>query len=385
MISYSILRDMNKNVLRDSVEKILTVNAKSQNNSNNNRRKKIMARLFMAGVASVDMFDGAELFGTANTLTESSLNIGISAEDVRGGEGAGLLGKYYHTSTFDLTLTDALFNLKYIGASIGADFESEPGKVVFNEEIKATETGKLTLTNKAVSVLGCDGAAEAWYKLPDADEYSKGSVSGTTLSADDIVADKKYCVKYFYKEAAGQTIKVKSDYVPKTLHLVLKENLYAAGENNNNTTKVGYLVIDIPRFQLDGTQELSMSMTGAATTSLKGSALISDGCDSGCDGSGYYAEMTQVLTNAKWYDGINSLAVDGGEVVAGKAISLYAIFANRTPKKVTDDMLEGLTLTADEAPLDGLTAPAEAKTYALVLKNGAEEIASGSMTVIKAE
>ena len=41
MISYSILRDMNKNVLRDSVEKILTVNAKSQNNSNNNRRKKL--------------------------------------------------------------------------------------------------------------------------------------------------------------------------------------------------------------------------------------------------------------------------------------------------------------------------------------------------------
>ena len=62
-----------------------------------------MARLIMAGVATVDMFDGDNLFGTATTLTESSLNIGISAEDVRGGEGAGLLGRYFHTSTLELT------------------------------------------------------------------------------------------------------------------------------------------------------------------------------------------------------------------------------------------------------------------------------------------
>ena len=71
-----------------------------------------MARLIMAGVATVDMFDGDKLFGSATTLTESSLNIGISAEDVRGGEGAGLLGRYFHTSTFELTLTDALFIIK---------------------------------------------------------------------------------------------------------------------------------------------------------------------------------------------------------------------------------------------------------------------------------
>ena len=171
-----------------------------------------MARLFMAGVASVDMFDGAELFGTANTLTESSLNIGISAEDVRGGEGAGLLGKYYHTSTFDLTLTDALFNLKYIGASIGADFESEPGKVIFNEEITA-ENGKLILTNRAVSVLGCDGAAEAWYKLPNEEEYTKGLVETETVESvtkyvinnSNIAAGKKYCVKYFYVHLQNET------------------------------------------------------------------------------------------------------------------------------------------------------------------------------------
>ena len=65
------------------------------------------------GVANVSAFDAHnKLAFTANTLTESSLTIGLSAEDVRGGTGAGLLGRYFHTSTFELTLTDAFRLIK---------------------------------------------------------------------------------------------------------------------------------------------------------------------------------------------------------------------------------------------------------------------------------
>lgn len=325
-----------------------------------------MARLIMAGVASVDIFDGDNLFGTATTLTESSLNIGISAEDVRGGEGAGLLGRYFHTSTFELTLTDALFDLKYIAASVGANIQAG-GDVLMNEQLTAAGK-KLTLSKLPVPLKGC-GDTYAWYRLATDENWT--AVKMTSNSKEITVAeDGTYCVKYFYNNASADRIRIASDYVPKTLRLVLKENLYAAGETNNSQTKVGYVLINIPRFQLDGSQELSMSMTGASTTSLKGMALISDGCDAGCEGAGYYADMIQVLDGAVWYEGVMSLAVDGGKVKADEIdeANVYAIYKNKTPKLITEDMLgEDLTLTAADGKIE--------------LKKDGKTIASGAVTI----
>lgn len=336
-----------------------------------------MARLIMAGVATCELFDGDKLFGTANTLTESSLNIGISAEDVRGGEGAGLLGRYFHTSTFELTLTDALFNMDYIAASVGAEVQAG-ADVMMNEEKDAADDKTITLS-KTAKPLGC-GDVCAWYKLP-ADE------AWTTAAVDDnnkitVPAAGKYCVKYFYTNAAASKIRIAADYVPKTLRLVLKENLYAAGESNSSQTKVGYVLINIPRFQLDGSQELSMSMTGASTTSLKGMALISDGCGAGCEGAGYYADMVQVLEGAQWFDGIMSLAVDGGHIAkAGPIVDfaanrVYAIYKNKTPKLITADMLT--VKVSEEKTLTLTLTAADGK---IELKNGTEVLAEGAVSI----
>ena len=310
------------------------------------------------------MFDGDNLFGSATTLTESSLNIGISAEDVRGGEGAGLLGRYFHTSTFELTLTDALFNLDYIAKSVGAEVQAG-ADVMANEELTAGDDKTITLS-KAAKPLGC-GDTYAWFKAPADEKWTAALVNANKIT---VPAAGKYCVKYFYTNAAASKIRIASDYVPATLRLVLKENLYAAGETNNSQTKVGYVLINIPRFQLDGSQELSMSMTGASTTSLKGMALISDGCDSGCEGAGYYADMVQVLDAASWTDGIIALAVDGGKVKADADAKVYAIYNGKTPKLITEDMLgDGVELEIPEA------------TGEIKLTKNGEVIASGAVVV----
>ena len=323
-----------------------------------------MARLIMAGVATVDMFDGDNLFGSATTLTESSLNIGISAEDVRGGEGAGLLGRYFHTSTFELTLTDALFNLDYIAKSVGAEVQAG-ADVMMNEQLVAA-TNSLTLSKNPVPMSGC-GDTYVWYRGVKEETWTAVKATGKAIN---VPAAGTYCVKYFYNNSAASKIRIASDYVPATLRLVLKENLYAAGETNNSQTKVGYVLINIPRFQLDGSQELSMSMTGASTTSLKGMALISDGCDAGCEGAGYYADMIQVLDGASWTDGIIALAVDGGKIKTGVEAKVYAIYANKTPKLITDDMLG-----------DDLELVIPTEDGAVELKKGAEVIASGAVIV----
>lgn len=332
------------------------------------------------GVANVDIFDGDNLFGTATTLTESSLNIGISAEDVRGGEGAGLLGRYFHTSTFELTLTDALFDLKYIAASVGANIQAG-GDVLMNEQLVANNN-KLTLSKLPVPLKGC-GDIYVWYRLATDEEWTAVKVNADSKEIS-VASAGTYCVKYFYNNAAADRIRIASDYVPKTLRLVLKENLYAAGESNNSQTKVGYVLINIPRFQLDGSQELSMSMTGASTTSLKGMALISDGCDAGCEGAGYYADMIQVLDGANWYDGITALAVDGGKANAGKAASIYAIYANKTPKLISADMLEGLTISGPSGVTWNGTTPTGKGDGIVELKKGGTAIASGAISVVAA-
>jgi predicted peroxiredoxin len=322
-----------------------------------------MARLIMAGVATVDMFDGDKLFGSATTLTESSLNIGISAEDVRGGEGAGLLGRYFHTSTFELTLTDALFNMEYIAKSVGAEVQAG-ADVMMNEQLTAA-SNSLTLSKTPVP-MGC-GDPYVWYRGVNEEAWTAVKATGKTIT---VPADGKYCVKYFYTNAAASKIRIASDYVPATLRLVLKENLYAAGETNNSQTKVGYVLINIPRFQLDGSQELSMSMTGASTTSLKGMALISDGCDAGCEGAGYYADMIQVLDAAVWYDGIIALAVDGGKVASKEDAKVYAIYNGKTPKLITDDML-----------VDGVELVIPDQTGEVKLTKDGNVIASGAIVI----
>jgi hypothetical protein len=234
-----------------------------------------------------------------------------------------------------------------------------------------TVTGStLTLSKPAVAGFkGCSegGNAIVWYKKVSDEEFKQGTANGTTVTpaADDTITAGTYCVKYFYNNNAASKLTIKSDYIPDTYRLVVKENLYAAGENNTSKTKIGHVEIIIPRFQLDGSQDLTMSMTGAATTSLKGSALVAEDCDS-CEGDGYYAEMVEILDGANWTDGIKDIAVDGGSATKGQPANIYAIFDKKMPRYITAaDIVAptattgGYVLTWGTTDGTGITVPAD--------------------------
>lgn len=65
-----------------------------------------MANQFIAGVGRALLFSGNDLIGVAKTLTENTFNFGISSEEIRGGQGNALWGKYFHDSSMNVTLTD---------------------------------------------------------------------------------------------------------------------------------------------------------------------------------------------------------------------------------------------------------------------------------------
>ena len=83
--------------------------------------------------------------------------------------------------------------------------------------------------------------------------------------------------------------------------------------SQSDATKYGRLIVDIPSFQLDGAQNLSLTSTSAATVNLAGQALAVTS-NSTCEDDPYYGTMTEEIYGAKWQDDVVALAVENSEV-----------------------------------------------------------------------
>ena len=305
--------------------------------------------VFLAGVANAEIFKGSDLFATAKTLIDSSITIGVSAEDIRAGQGAKLYGKYFHTSTFDLKMTDAMFRLEYIAANVGADLEL--GGDVFTEEehILKKDGAIITLAHAVVPMIS-GGDCFVYYKK-DSDSFyktQKVEAGATELTIEGGKANEIYCVKYLYTNDLARKLVVNANFTPDTLSVYLTASLYSGDASNPTTgTKIGTVTIKVPRFLLSGSQELSMSMTGASNTAFEGSALASKG--KGCDNDGIYAEIIEVINGRSWAD-LVALVIE--EQYEGKKIAkdetvdivVYGRFEDTAPAIINSS---DVTLSAD--------------------------------------
>ena len=306
---------------------------------------------FLAGVANAEIFKNNDLFATAKTLIDSSITIGVSAEDIRAGQGAKLYGKYFHTSTFDLKMTDAMFRLEYIAANVGADLELG-GDVFTEEELIAGANGAFTLKNvpkpmeegQAVYVY-YKKTTDSYYRTAKVFEKDAANAS-TAITIEGTTENTKYCVKYLYTNEVARKLVVSANFTPDTLSVYLTANLYAGDASNPSTgTRVGTVTIKVPRFLLSGSQELSMSMTGASNTAFEGSALAAQG--EGCDNDGIYAEIIEVIGSRTFAD-IVSVAIENlDDLKAGDEIVVYGRFEDTAPIKLSKDAYT-ITAGADE-------------------------------------
>lgn len=294
-------------------------------------------KYFIAGVGRALLFKGETLFADCRTLADSSITIGVTAEDIRGGEGNKLWGQYFHDSTFSMKLTDIMFNLEYIAANVGAEIANK-GNVFKTETLKA-EGGKLTLSKTPVPIV-TNGTAKVFYrKAADANADMKEMAALTNEITVDGADGTEYCVLYRYEDNEAQTVTVNAQFIPETLHAVLTVALYAGDSCNvESATKAGEIEIDIPRFQLTGAMDISMTATGASQTPLEGNALAS-GC-AGCEGNGIYATITKVLFNANWYDNAEGLIIEDNYAEAkvgtlfSRPLVVYAYYNDGAPKQI---------------------------------------------------
>lgn len=318
-----------------------------------------MAQLFLGSVGVAEAFikqNGTVVpVFSANTLTDSSITLGVSAEDVRGGVGAKLLGKFFHTSTFDMSLTDAIFKLEYLQLQLGAELHKYQGDLFTTETAKGAElvAGK-TLAHTPVKIIAGTQPVVMYRKTTDSEWKISDSIGGgTTLTIAGAEASADYCLKYLYSDAAARQIVVGANFVPSEVCLYLTANLYAGEALALETGKpAGTITIQIPRFQLDGNVELSMAMASAATIALKGSALANN---EGCN-EAWYGKIVQLNTDTVWSNDLTALLVEDAERTVGQAtgsvtLNVYGIFKDAIPSLVDNANLTFTAETGKEAVL----------------------------------
>lgn len=345
-----------------------------------------MSRQFLAGAATVDMLVGDQLIATATTLLDSSITVGSTAEEVRGGPGAKLLGEYYHTSTFDINLTDVLFKLEYFAFQTGSAIQ-QIADVFTSEQVTlgAGGSGTITGTPAVYQSYGTIG----WAAKPGSDAYQKITFTEKAFTVAGAKEGDIYCVKYISTDNAARQITISSSFIPSEVTLVMTANLYRAGgrgENDvNNSSKIGIVQVLVPRFQFNGSMELSMTSTGVANSPIAGSALDNPSAD--CSDGGYYAIITEQLSGSSWYDNVFALAIEDSDIelatTTGTAtLSVYALPLNGAAFKPPYEDLtftsaaNGTATVTQEGVVTGVAQGSTTVTVSIKNKAGVEAIAN---------
>lgn len=308
-------------------------------------------RKFLASVGN------AKLLGKVNgkftpiadvkTLTESTLSFSNSMEEVVAGQGAQLYGRVANSSRITCSLTDAMFDINYIALQVGAELNANgiEASGLVQEKVTSDSTGKITLKNmptKLGTACGLDKIV-VWYKKSGCDAeatYDSKILDAASQQIDGLKASTDYCVEYFVNKPGNNALQVSSSFIPAELVLVLTTQLFAGDASAPETGKpIGSITVKIPRFQLDGTFDLSMAMTSAATMSLQGMALAVD--DGSCEGKGVYAEIVEILNTNVLENTLKDIVIDPDTVAADKVPDVYGLFKNGSVSKLDNFKIYG--------------------------------------------
>lgn len=309
----------------------------------------------IAGSANVDFFDPSNdtLMASSKTLIDSGLNMAITGEEARGGQGNILLGKYYHDSSFGLTLTDQIWDLNYLAMNCGGAITAN-SDIITLEQYTVTTANTIEVTQTPVAFTATSGII-GWYKLSSEadDAFKKITIDPLTKKATvaGLPVGSIVCVKYIVNSPSARKFVVNADYIPSIVHAIMTISLFKAGtttETLTSSSKIGEIVIDIPNFQLEGAQDISLTSSGIASVALSGSALATFTGNAGCSDHGYYAIITENIFNLGEFDNVKDIVVANAniELATGESqtLQVYKMYNNGTQPTLVDNTK--LTFTA---------------------------------------
>lgn len=300
----------------------------------------------LAGVANVDLFDPStnELIVSTKTLTDSGINMAITGEEARGGQGNILLGKYYHDSSFGLTLTDQIWNLEYLSLNCGGSI-SASDDVMTVEQVTAGTGGSITVTQTPVEFTSTSGVI-GWYKESTEDDtaYKKFTFTGKTATISGVAQNDVLCIKYVVNSTTARKFTINADYIPSVVYAVMTIGLFKAGTTKETlvaSSKIGNVIVKIPNFQLEGAQDIGLTSAGIASVSLSGSALATFSGESGCSDHGYYAIITENIFGLGEFDRVGAIVVENSDIELAtndtEKVNVYAMYSDGTVPRLLDN------------------------------------------------
>ena len=256
-----------------------------------------------------------DLILTSPFLTESSISIGATKEEVRGGIGNMLIGNFNHSTSFGITATSPTFSLEYLALSVDGKI-SVGSNVLTNEEATIAVANQIKVSETPQPFQGKETIG--WYKLPEEDinAWKKITFVKDIANANNLVEGQKVCVKYLSFNEGARQFTVSSNFVPKICTVILTFPIYASGVDKSISlsSRIGHYEVEIPKFQFDVAQELSLTSSSTASVSLSGSALasFSDGVMN-CNDIGNYAKITEVIYGDDGLSNVTSIVVANTE------------------------------------------------------------------------
>lgn len=323
-----------------------------------------MALGLLAGVGIAEFYDfNNNLIVSSPTLIDSAINLTITSEEARGGQGNALLGRYYHTSGFGLTLTDQVWNINYLAFNCGGAITAG-AEVMSQEEVVTTVANQITVTGVPTNFTATSGII-GWYKLQTEDDsqYRKIDFIGSVSTVANLPVGSRVCVKYPIVSDSARKFRINTQFIPSIVHARLTFNLFKSGSTQsqieNDSSKIGEIIVDVPQFQFDGNITLSLSSTTIASVPLTGQALAN--YTGTCDGSAWYAEIIENIRGLSEFANVTDIAVAGGDITLGDGevatLEVYKLYNDGTNASLIKN--SKLTFTAEAGKTGSFTVTAD--------------------------
>lgn len=291
----------------------------------------------------------------SKTLLNNSISFSVNPTEVRGGEGNGLIGTLFFDSTFNMSLEDSTFALEYLALKTGSTITSGV-KDWTTEQITTTVANQITVAGTPVD-FGSFGKV-GFYRVAGSDEEIQIEFNGKNASVSDLPVGTKVCVTYNVNKANGREIKISSNFVPSELYLLVHTPLFKAGSSNTaESQKIGEVVIEIPRFLIDPSGDLSLTSNGVATVPLSGSAQVSYDTTDSCDNRGFYGKIKEIVYNADILANAKNIVVLDSDIDLAvndeETLVVYAMFGGlQAPMKIDN---ADLTFTSGSSSVASVT------------------------------
>ena len=260
-------------------------------------------KYFLVSVANAlgrDPETGNGLFyGTTNASTAVSLS--MTEEEIRGGINNVVQGIYMHDKTLECTIEKVTFSKAFLPLNIGSD--------ILNQNVKVLQTECLTL----------DGAGNGTIdKTPIGGVNVFLDEETVAQSAASIGGDGKYVISVptmanqmvtaiYEAYETVDTITIETTTPPKVIDLTLF--IQIRDENMNLAYVLQY---NIPKFQVSGNYELSLSADGVSNESLSGKALNVKA--ENCNAGDMYATLKWVPVAGSAAQAITGIIITNGDI-----------------------------------------------------------------------